>query len=407
MGPPIVLLALAVPPLATATFARARFLRRRRGRMSARIADAVRAGESIQAAGGIRRELNALDRDSGKVVDAAVARARITGLVRASTVTAASLSTAAVVVLGALGMIDAAGVASAMTLLGVMAAPMGELGRVIEYRQNYRAARRIQAPLLAQAEAPRRAEEDREERWRTSPGTVGAPAVGAEDPPLVVQGRRVPMLQAGEGDSIRIRSHDPGRMQPVLVDLLAGPELRHRAGGEDTPGWRWWWTATTTPWPRAARRRTLLGHASARVPLERGTAARAITYRHPRATGSRPGRPSRRVGPRRGPGRPAPGAGTRLKNGGDPLTGLPGGAAQARPGAHGQPAVLVLEGLDAELDEEGPGPVARRTRGLPRGWCCSPRSPRSGSPPATGSGPSTRPEGLHLDWRTWNTSFRP
>src|SRR5690606_33490905 len=166
VGVPVLVFALAVPPMSRAAFVRARYLRRRRGRMSARIADTVRAGESIQAAGGVNRELNALERDSGKVVGAAGARARITGLVRASAITAASLATAAVVVLGALGLIDAAGVASAMTLVGVMTTPLGDLGRVVEYRQNYKAARRIQAPLLAEAAALKKAEKEREEHWK-------------------------------------------------------------------------------------------------------------------------------------------------------------------------------------------------------------------------------------------------
>jgi ABC-type multidrug transport system fused ATPase/permease subunit len=360
VGLPIVLLALAVPPLAAATLARARFLRRRRGRMSARIADAVRAGESIQAAGGIRRELNALDRDSGKVVDAAVARARITGLVRASTVTAASLSTAAVVVLGSLGMIDAAAVASAMTLLGVMAAPMGEVGRVVEYRQNYRAARRIQAPLLAQAEVLRRAERDREERWRDVPRDVGATGPrGVRIRRLVVQGRRVPMLQAGEGERIWIRSHDPGRLQLVLAALLAGRNSaaapREDRPPQDTPALEMVVDGYDYTLAPGRRRRTLLGHASARVPLERGTAARAITYRHPRATGEQTRAAIERVGlaavldglPR--------GAGTRLKNGGDPLTGSQAARLKLGRALMGNPPLLVLEGLDAELDEEGLG----------------------------------------------------
>ena len=54
------------------------------------------------------------------------------------------------VVHAVLGIIDVAGVASIMTLLGVMQITMGDLGRVVEYRQNYRAALRILAPISAQ-----------------------------------------------------------------------------------------------------------------------------------------------------------------------------------------------------------------------------------------------------------------
>ncbi|GAA4763052.1 ABC transporter ATP-binding protein [Citricoccus nitrophenolicus] len=353
VGIPIVLLGLTVPPMAKATFVRARYLRRRRGRMSARIADTVRAGESIQAAGGINRELNALDRDSGKVVNAAVARARITGLVRASAITAASLATAAVVVLGTLGLIDTAGVASAMTLVGVMSTPLGDLGRVVEYRQNYKAARRIQAPLLAQAVVLQQAEKDRESNWkdverdrsRTGPNGL---RVGR----MVVQGQRVPMLQAGAGDVIHIQSHDPGRIQPFLLNLLAGqntaavpgepvPELDMVVDGYDY---------TRAP---GRQRRKLLGHASIRVPLERGTVARAVAYRHPKATDEQTREAFARVG-LEGVLQGLPkGSQTRIKNGGQPMTGSQVARLKLGRALLGNPPLLVLDGLDSDLDEEG------------------------------------------------------
>lgn len=353
VGIPIVLLGLAVPPLAKATFTRARYLRRRRGRMSARIADTVRAGESIQAAGGINRELNALDRDSGKVVNAAVSRARITGLVRASAITAASLATAAVVVLGTLGMIDTAGVASAMTLVGVMSTPLGDLGRVVEYRQNYKAARRIQAPLLAQSEVLRKAEKDREENWkdvareRSEDGRNGLRIRR-----MVVQGQRVPLLQAGAGEVIQITSHDPGRIQPFLMNLLAGQNTAAEPGGQ-VPGLEMvvdGYDYTRAP---GRQRRKLLGHASVRVPLERGTVSRAITYRNPQATDEQTREAFARVGLDRVLEAFPRGEDTRLKNGGQPLTGSQVARLKLGRALLGNPPLLVLDGIDADLDGEG------------------------------------------------------
>ncbi|MGW9551036.1 ABC transporter transmembrane domain-containing protein [Citricoccus zhacaiensis] len=353
VGIPIVLLGVAVPPLAKATFTRARYLRRRRGRMSARIADTVRAGESIQAAGGINRELNALDRDSGKVVNAAVSRARITGLVRASAITAASLATAAVVVLGTLGMIDTAGVASAMTLVGVMSTPLGDLGRVVEYRQNYKAARRIQAPLLAQSEVLRKAEKDREENWkdvareRSEDGRNGLRIRR-----MVVQGQRVPLLQAGAGEVIQITSHDPGRIQPFLMNLLAGQNTAAEPGGQ-VPGLEMvvdGYDYTRAP---GRQRRKLLGHASVRVPLERGAVSRAITYRNPQATDEQTREAFARVGLDRVLEAFPRGEDTRLKNGGQPLTGSQVARLKLGRALLGNPPLLVLDGIDADLDGEG------------------------------------------------------
>ncbi|VXA91128.1 ABC transporter ATP-binding protein [Citricoccus sp. K5] len=353
VGIPIVLLGLAVPPLAKATFTRARYLRRRRGRMSARIADTVRAGESIQAAGGINRELNALDRDSGKVVNAAVSRARITGLVRASAITAASLATAAVVVLGTLGMIDTAGVASAMTLVGVMSTPLGDLGRVVEYRQNYKAARRIQAPLLAQAEVLRKAEKNREENWKEVAGERSDTGRnGLRIRRLVVQGQRVPLLQAGAGEVIQITSRDPGRIQPFLVNLLAGQNTAAEPGGE-VPGLEMvvdGYDYTRAP---GRQRRKLLGHASVRVPLERGTVSRAITYRNPQATDEQTREAIARVGLDRVLEAFPRGEDTRLKNGGQPLTGSQVARLKLGRALLDNPPLLVLDGIDADLDGDG------------------------------------------------------
>lgn len=353
VGIPIVLLGLAVPPLAKATLVRARYLRRRRGRMSARIADTVRAGESIQAAGGINRELNALDRDSGKVVHAAVARARITGLVRATAITAASLATAAVVVLGTLGLIDTAGVASAMTLVGVMSTPLGDLGRVVEYRQNYKAARRIQAPLLAQAEVLWQAEKDREVHWkaverdRSSSGRNGL-----RIRQMVVQGQRVPMLQASAGDVIQIQSHDPGRIQPFLLTLLAG-QTTGAEPGQPTPALDMVVDGYDYTLAPGRQRRKLLGHASVRVPLERGTVSRAIAYRNPKATDEQTHAALARVGLDRVLRQFPKAEQTRIKNGGQPLTGSQVARLKLGRALLENPPLLVLDGIDADLDEEG------------------------------------------------------
>lgn len=53
--------------------------------------------------------------------------------------------------LGAFGLVSTATVAVALTIVGILAGPVGELGRTVEYRQNYKAARRIIAPLLAES----------------------------------------------------------------------------------------------------------------------------------------------------------------------------------------------------------------------------------------------------------------
>ena len=353
VGAPILLLVLVLPPLAQATFRRARHLRRRRGRMSARIADTVQAGESIQAAGGVKRELNALDRDSGKVVGAAVARARLTGLVRALAITTAALSSAAVVTLGALGVVDAPGVASALTLVGVMSAPLGELGRVVEYRQNYRAARRIQAPLLSQADRLQEQERQRELAWKEVPRQREVTGRhGLRIAQMSVDGQRAPLLSARAGDRVLIQSNDPGRVQPFLAALLAG---QNTPGPDGAPVPELVMTVDGYDYTRAPgrQRRRLLGHASARIPLERGSVSRSVTYRHPSADEEQMLRALDRVGLVETVLTLPNGTGTRLKNGGHPLTASQRARLKVGRALMGDPPLLVLDGIDADLDRDG------------------------------------------------------
>src|SRR5690625_5280828 len=221
---PLGITVVLMPFLARVARRRARTVRRYRGRMSARIADTVQAGESVQVAGAVRRELNAVDRASSKVVNAAVQRARVTGLIRALTITAASLCTAAVVYLAVLGAIDVAGVASIMTLLGVLATPMGELGKVVEYRQNYRAALRILAPILHSASKVRRAVRAREREWKNERGQDpdGPPEKhsGLVIENLTVEREQLPDLHAGPGERVLLDSADPDRINAVLRAVL-------------------------------------------------------------------------------------------------------------------------------------------------------------------------------------------
>src|SRR5690606_3035307 len=122
---------IALVPLARSALGRARALRRARGRLSGFLADTVRASGSVGASGAVQRELNAVDRHSRRVVRASVRRSRVTGFVRALTVTVASAWTVLMIVLVSLGAVEAAQLPSLLTLLGVMSMPMSDLGRVV------------------------------------------------------------------------------------------------------------------------------------------------------------------------------------------------------------------------------------------------------------------------------------
>src|SRR5699024_11222193 len=113
------------------------------------------------------------------------------------------------------------GVASIMTLLGVMATPMGDLGRVVEYRQNYRAALRILAPIFSSATQLTRAARNKERAWQDSHTDTPGPAdtaVVVED--LNVDHVAIPALRATPGERIVLDSSDPSRGSAVLKTAL-------------------------------------------------------------------------------------------------------------------------------------------------------------------------------------------
>lgn len=382
---PLAITGLLMPFLARTARERARTVRRYRGRMSARIADTVQAGESVQVAGAVRRELNALDRDSSKVVGAAVQRARITGFIRALTVTAASLCTAGVVYLAVLGVIDVAGVASIMTLLGVMATPMSDLGRVVEYRQNFRAARRIIAPILNSARAVKRAVRAQERSWKamqtaSDDDTTDDPTdddLSDEPRPacdyrsgvvienLVIDRQALPDLHAKPGDRILLDSVDTEKIHAVLRSILihgVNPLAQDDDEEHDSvvliDGIEY---GAAPP----AVRRELVGACSIHVPLQRGSVQRLVSYRSPRASVEDVKAMLHRVGLSSLVYVEHKGLKTLLKNDGDPWSRADVARLKVARALFGEPALVVLENIDAALDAEGLAMLRRQLADYP------------------------------------------
>ncbi|AIT60888.1 ABC transporter permease [Corynebacterium doosanense CAU 212 = DSM 45436] len=333
---PLALVAAAVPVLARITFDRARTLRRQRGRMSAKVADTVLAGESVRASGAVSRELRAIDRGSDKVVAAAIDRAWITGLTRALTATAASACTVVVVLASVLGLAEPATVASTLMLLGILAGPVTDLGRVIEYRQNYLAATRILAPLLSRADDLREQERERENAWPEEP-VPDVAAVGVRG--LVVDDRLLPDLRARPGDRIRMVSADPHQIRATVATLSSlDAEEVLSIGGLDfgrAPG---------------KVRRELVGVASDSVPLERGSVARLTGFRAPGVSTEELRDVLDRVGLTQTIARDERGLSLRLKNGGQPWSFSEVAQLKLARGLLREPPLVLLEGIDAALD---------------------------------------------------------
>lgn len=338
-------LAAAVPLLALGitlwvasrtAYRRARTLRRRRGRLAARLTDTLQAKHAVRAAGGEQRELDRIGSDSRRVVEAAVARARMAGVMQAAAMTTAAGIAVLVVLAGRIASVDPAAVATSLTIAGVLASPLAETGRIAEFRQNFRAARRIIAPQLAgvarsgagTARPPRQT-------------TAGRGTVQIAGLPLP-QGRGT--LAARSGDRIRLTAPDTAITEQLLHRIAAprpDDELIVVVDGWDLADLG------------ARRRRELVGLASGADPLERGTLARAARYRRPDLAPTAAAEMLERVGltpvveslPR--------GERTELRRGGQPLGPADVARLHLARAMLASPPLLLLDRIDSALDAEG------------------------------------------------------
>ena len=292
--------------------------------MAARIADSVQAGEGLRAAGGVFREVSAVSRDSDRVVLAAVERSWATGLTRALMAMAASLSMVSVVIFGQL---EASAVAGTMMLLGVLAAPVAELGRVVEYRQNYRAALLILKPILTRGAEFMRQQEQ-------APSIEDIPGVQS----IFIKGIAA---QAGE----RIHLHGSAEATRAWIASLTendgtAPDDAivngHRLGQLSLK-----------------QRRTFLGIASAHHHLSRGSVARLVGLRVPDAEPEEISAALRRVGME--PEEKV--LKQKLKNGGQPWSLSQINQLKLASAALRTPPLLVVEGIDPTPIQNYPGVI--------------------------------------------------
>jgi ABC-type multidrug transport system fused ATPase/permease subunit len=377
---PLAVLAAGLAMLARPAFERARTLRRQRGRLAARLADTVMAAGTIRAAGGEAREVKQVDKAGRNVVDAAVRRAAASGSIRGAAAAAASLGTAAVAAVGSWQAIPTATVAAALTIVGMIAAPITDMGRAVEYRQNFKAARRILGPALA-VSVPEGNE--RRRRATASAGhatAVGATAAGANEVALdgealngeplkgedagslLVAGLSecrncpVPELRAWPGQRVRIRSADPAvetKLLETLIGVRSDPDAFTQidglslldSGGRD--------------------RRRLVGYAAAGAYLERGTIARSVRYRRPDLDPAEGSAALEQVGLAGPIARLERGEQTMLKRGGEPLSTSERARLVLARAMLGEPPVLVINRLDADLDRDGRQMLASVVRDYP------------------------------------------
>ena len=364
---PLVLLGVVLMAISGPAFERARDLRRRRGSLAARVADTVSAATGIAAAGGVERELRVIDRSGAKVVDAAFHGSRRAGLRRAGALVARGAVSAGAATLGAFGLVEAASVAVALTIIGILSGPVSELGRVVEYRQNYKAARRIIAPLLAESATP-----------EGGPVHDPAPTTGGRVrvQGLVVDGRPMPDLDAGPGERIVVRGGNPSHAREICVGLALPPMNGWTSvcvDGKDL--------AHTGP----KNRRRRVGYARAGARLERGTVSRAVRYRRPDLDAATGSEALAAVGLSDRVAALPDGERTSLRRGGEPLTRHEIARLWVARVTLGEPSLLVLEHIDDDLGSEGRAMLRQVLADYPGVVVMA----------------SDRPQEILDDWREW------
>jgi ABC-type multidrug transport system fused ATPase/permease subunit len=355
---PMLVLGGVLAALAGPAFRRSRELRRRRGRLATAVSETVTAARTIRAAGGERRELRQLDKLSAAVAEAAVERSRVAGALRGAAALASALALAAVAAVGAWFETSGAAVAGALTIVGLVSGPVTDLGRVVEYRQAFLAARRILAPVLAEGTTHRARELRLRRQYGPHPPVTartrsqhGVVHVGD----LTVGGVGVPELVALPGSRVLVRSSDAGREAEtlaVVAGVLRAPGAWVRVSGYPLDG---------LP---ATQRRLLVGTAASTDVLERGTLARAVRYRDPESTAP-VGEVLESVGLATRVAALERGERTVLRRGGEPLIASERMRVLLARATYGEPALVVLDRVDTRLGQGGREVVDRLWRDYP------------------------------------------
>lgn len=349
--PPLVVLLVGLRLLTPAAYERTRALRRSRGRLAGQIADTIVSTTAIRSGGGTLRELNQVQRHSENLVGAAISRARAAGALRGLAAATSGLTTASTVGMGlAVGM-SSSQVVAILTVTGFLAAPLHDLGTAAEFRQTYRAARRIIGPAIepSATDVPLVRSSD----TVSAPG--GAPAsedtaVAAEADVVIAEkvsctaGITMATLMARPGDRVLVRTAST-RTDSAVLEQFAG--LRDIETGRIVIG------ATDIAAASQGRRRRLVGYGGQGMMLPRTSIGRAVGYRSAEAHSDSVAELLSAVGLEDRVRALPKGEATILRHGGEPLS-IPERArltlAQA---LFNQPQLLVFDNLDADLGKAG------------------------------------------------------
>jgi ABC-type multidrug transport system fused ATPase/permease subunit len=342
---PITVLLFAMKVLAPVAYKRTRRVRRVRGRLSSQVADTILSTPAIRSGGGSDRELARIKTHSQTLVAASIQKAKVAGAMRGVAAAMSGIATAMVIGTGLLAGLPTHTIAGALTIVAFLAVPLHDLGRVVEYRQTYRAARRIIGPAIepAAASAPNPAE-------RSDAPTTGAGRDVFTDYLPLSDGTTMPELAAHPGARVVVDAGTP-RLTSELLERLVG--LREAYVGQVVVSGN----DLSLAGPKTLRQ--LVGYAAQGMMLARGSVSRTVSYRCPGTGPEEVNRLLEEVDLAQRVGELAAGADTILVHGGDPLT-IPERARLLLARAIlDEPPLLVFDHLDADLGQDGRATMRR------------------------------------------------
>ncbi|WP_246957184.1 ABC transporter ATP-binding protein/permease [Brachybacterium sp. Marseille-Q7125] len=358
MATPLLMLGLCLVVWSRSALIKTRRMRRTRGRLASRIADTVTASEGILAAGGSKRELRNLRDASGDLVEIAVDRAETVGTIRAGGVVASTLTTLMVAATGTYLGLQPGVTMAAMAVAGIASTPVLGIARVVEYRQTYKSARMVLGPAIAAAKERRAHAKQRRKAGaavRLPAAADDAAAILLDLPGLTAPGAPV---QGRLGEIVRLVSDDPQAPQEFLRRLL---ELS--PGPEDEAPDSVWVRRHNLRAISPKETRVLVGHVASGTVFERGSVRRALHYRRPDLDAALDQEVLDLVGLDLAhlPGGP----GTKLRRGGDPLSRADKARLALARAVYGTPPLLLIDGLEGDLDDAGRRMLERLLAGYP------------------------------------------
>ncbi len=308
--------------------------RRRRARLAGNVDEKIAAMPSVQAFGQVARERQRLRRQSRALREAMVSRARWSAALRGVTDLANGAVIVLVLSLAMAGSVETGSVFAAMTLLGLCLPLLRDLGRVYEYWQGYRVARDNVVRFLV-APAATLGRRGKVRRPRRPRGALRFREVGVGH---LLQGVD---LEVAGGERVLVTGANGSGKSTLLA--LAGRLLDPECGRVELDG------IDLRQIPAAELRR-LVSMVSPDLPLLRGSLRYNLCYRSPDMTDDQIEALCRRCGIDEWVAADPRGLDRRIAAGGANLSlGERTQLALARALA-GEPAVLLLDELDAHLD---------------------------------------------------------